>query len=71
MTVEFFARGKPRLNGLTFGKTFERQVAARKASKERAAESRLRHQACFKVMVVFDSIVPSTYQHEKIDLKYS
>jgi hypothetical protein len=34
-----FARGKPRLGGLSVEKTFERQVAAGEASKERAAEN--------------------------------
>ncbi len=34
-----FARGKPRLGGLIVEKTFERQVAAGEASKERAAEN--------------------------------
>ncbi len=40
-----FARGKPRLGGLSVEKTFERQVAANKASKERAAENRRRRKA--------------------------
>jgi hypothetical protein len=37
-----FACGKPRLGGLSVEKTFERQVAANEASKERAAENRRR-----------------------------
>ena len=36
-----FVRGKPRLDGLSVEKTFERQVA----SKERAAENRRRRKA--------------------------
>jgi hypothetical protein len=40
-----FARGKPRLCGLRVEKTFERQVAAGEASKERAAETRRRRMA--------------------------
>ena len=40
-----FARGKPRLGGLSVEKTFERQVAANEASKERAAENRRRRKA--------------------------
>ncbi len=40
-----FGRGKPRLGGLSVEKTFERQVTAGKASKERAAENRRRHKA--------------------------
>ena len=40
-----FARGKPRLGGLSVEKTFERQVAANEAGKERAAESRRRRKA--------------------------
>ncbi len=40
-----FARGKPRLGGLSVEQTFERQVAANKASKERAAENRRRRKA--------------------------
>ena len=54
-----FARGKPRLGGLSVEKTFERQVAANEASKERAAENRRRRKAdkaWFKVKEVFDSI---------------
>jgi hypothetical protein len=35
-----FARGKPRLGGLSVEKTFERLVEAGEASKERAAENR-------------------------------
>ncbi len=34
-----FARGKPRLGGLSVEKAFERQVTAGEASKERAAEN--------------------------------
>jgi hypothetical protein len=37
-----FGRGKPRLVGLRVKKTFERQVAAGEASKERGAENRRR-----------------------------
>jgi hypothetical protein len=56
-----FARGKPRLGGLSVEETFERQVAANKASKERAAENRRRRKALadkawFKVKEVFDSM---------------
>jgi hypothetical protein len=40
-----FARGKPRLGGLSVEKTFERQVAANEASKDRAAENRRRRKA--------------------------
>ena len=40
-----FARGKPRLGGLSVEQTFERQVAANEASKERAAENRRRRKA--------------------------
>jgi hypothetical protein len=40
-----FARGKPRLGGLSVEKTFERQVAANEESKERAAENRRRCKA--------------------------
>ncbi len=40
-----FARGKPRLGGLSVEKTFERQVAAGEASKEREAETRRRRKA--------------------------
>jgi hypothetical protein len=40
-----FARGKPRLGGLSVEKTFKRQVAAGKASKEPAAETRRRSKA--------------------------
>ncbi len=40
-----FARGKPRLGGLSVEKTFERQVAANEASKERAAENSRRRKA--------------------------
>jgi hypothetical protein len=40
-----FARGKPRLGGLSVEKTFERQEAANEARKERAAENRLRLKA--------------------------
>jgi hypothetical protein len=40
-----FGRGKPRLGGLSVEKTFERQVAAGEASKERAAENRQRSKA--------------------------
>jgi hypothetical protein len=40
-----FARGKPRLGGLSVEKTFERQVAANEASKECAAENRRRLKA--------------------------
>jgi hypothetical protein len=40
-----FARGKPRLGGLSVEKTFKRQVAAGEASKERAAETRRRCKA--------------------------
>ena len=40
-----FARGKPRLGGLSVEKTFERQVEAGEASKERAAENRRRRKA--------------------------
>jgi hypothetical protein len=56
-----FARGKPRLGGLSVEKTFERQVAAGEASKERAAENRRRckaDKAWFKVKEVFYSICP-------------
>ena len=41
----WFARGKPRLCGLSVEKTFERQVEAGEASKERAAENRRRRKA--------------------------
>ena len=54
-----FARGKPRLGGLSVEQTFERQVAANEASKERAAENRRRRKAdkaWFKVKEAFDSI---------------
>ncbi len=54
-----FARGKPRLGGLSVEKTFERQVTANEASKERAAENRRcckADKAWFKVKEVFDSI---------------
>ncbi len=54
-----FGRGKPRLGGLSVEKTFERQVAAGEASKERAAENCRRckaDKAWFKVKEVFDSI---------------
>jgi hypothetical protein len=40
-----FARGKPRLGGLSVEKKFERQVAANDTSKERAAENRRRRKA--------------------------
>ena len=40
-----FARGKPRLGGLSVDQTFERQLAAGEASKERAAENRRRRKA--------------------------
>ncbi len=42
-----FARGKPRLGGLSVEQTFdsERQVTANEASKERAAENRRRRKA--------------------------
>jgi hypothetical protein len=40
-----FARGKPRLGGLSVEKTFERQVAANEAIWERAAENRPRRKA--------------------------
>jgi hypothetical protein len=40
-----FARGKPRLGGLSVEKTFVRQVAAGEASKEREAENRRRRKA--------------------------
>ncbi len=40
-----FARGKPRLGGLSVEKTFERQLVAGKASKERAAENHRRSKA--------------------------
>ncbi len=42
-----FVRGKPRLGGLSVEKTvtFERQVAAGEASKERAAETRRHREA--------------------------
>ncbi len=40
-----FACGKPRLGGLSVEKTFERQVAANEASKERAAENSRRRTA--------------------------
>jgi hypothetical protein len=40
-----FARGKPHLGGLSVEKTFERQVTAGEASKERAAETRRRRKA--------------------------
>jgi hypothetical protein len=40
-----FARGKPRLGGLSVEKIFERQVAANEASKERAAEISRRRKA--------------------------
>ncbi len=53
--------GKPRLGGLSVEKTFERQVAAGEASKERAAEIRRRRKAgkaWFKVKEVFDSTCP-------------
>ncbi len=40
-----FARGKPCLGGLSVEKTFERQVAAGEASKERAAETCRRRKA--------------------------
>jgi len=40
-----FGRGKPRLGGLSVEQTFERQVAANEASKERAAENRRRRKA--------------------------
>ena len=40
-----FARGKPRLGGLSVEKTFERQVESGEASKERAAENRQRSKA--------------------------
>ncbi len=40
-----FARGEPRLGGLSVEKTFETQVEAGEASKERAAESRRRRKA--------------------------
>ncbi len=40
-----FAHGKPRLGGLSVEQTFERQVAANAASKERAAENRRRRKA--------------------------
>ncbi len=41
-----FARGKPRLGGLSVEKTFEGQVEAGEASKKRAAETRRRRKAC-------------------------
>ncbi len=40
-----FARGKPRLDGLRVEKTFERQIAAGKATKDRATENRRRRKA--------------------------
>ncbi len=40
-----FARGKPRLGGLSVEKTFKRQVAADEASKERVAETHWRRKA--------------------------
>jgi hypothetical protein len=40
-----FARGKPRLGGLSVEKTFKRQVAAGEASKERVAGTRKRSKA--------------------------
>ncbi len=40
-----FACGKSRLGGLSVEKTFERQVAAGEASKERAAETHRRRMA--------------------------
>ena len=40
-----FARGKPRLGGLSVEKTLDRQVEAGEASKERAAENRRRRKA--------------------------
>ncbi len=40
-----FAHGKPRPGGLSVKKTFERQVAAGEASKERVAETRRRRKA--------------------------
>ncbi len=40
-----FARGKPRLGGLSVEQTFKRQLAAGEASKERAAENRRRRKA--------------------------
>jgi hypothetical protein len=49
------------LGGLSVEKTFERQVAADEASKERAAEPRRRRKAekaLFKVMQVFGSSCP-------------
>jgi hypothetical protein len=54
-----FARGKPRLGGLSVEKTFKRQVAANKASKEHAVENRRRSKAdkaFFKVKEAFDSL---------------
>jgi hypothetical protein len=54
-----FTRGKPRLGGQSVEKTFERQVAANEASKERAAENRRRRKAdkaWLKVKEAFDSI---------------
>jgi hypothetical protein len=59
-----FASGKPRLGGLSVEKTFERQLAANKASKERAAENRRRRKAdkvWFKVKEAFKVYVPSIY----------
>ena len=43
--IPSFARGKPRLGGLSVDQTFERQLAAGEASKERAAENRRRRKA--------------------------
>jgi hypothetical protein len=40
-----FARSNPRMGGLTVDQTFERQVAAGEASKERVAENRQRRKA--------------------------
>jgi hypothetical protein len=71
-----FARGKPRLGGLSVEKTFERQVDACKAtlSKQKACgrdPSRRRHRkagkAWFKVKEVFDSICT---KYIPIDTRY-
>ena len=40
-----FARGKPRLGGLSVEKTFERQVSAEGESKKHSAETRRRRKA--------------------------
>ncbi len=55
-----FARGKPRLGGVTVDQTFERQIAASEASKEERAVENCRHRKAgkdwFKVKKVFTSI---------------